>query len=174
MSEIRDSKIRESILTTDGNIVIAADAGTGKTYMTVERIKHDVMKVDNYQTYAAITFTNKAAKELMDRLGEIQQGFVGTNDKFILNEVIIPFSKDVYPQVKGKIIKTDYSAAEKRDKGKDLLARFVEEGIIGNINDGIVILGNGTIDKKLNVKANRFTKSAKEKIQAAGGKIEVI
>lgn len=120
MSEIRDSKIRESILTTDGNIVIAADAGTGKTYMTVERIKHDVMKVDNYQTYAAITFTNKAAKELMDRLGEIQQGFVGTNDKFILNEVIIPFSKDVYPQVKGKIIKTDYSAAEKCDKGNDL------------------------------------------------------
>lgn len=55
MSEIRDSKIRELILTTDGNIVIAADAGTGKTYMTVERIKHDVMKVDNYQTYAAIT-----------------------------------------------------------------------------------------------------------------------
>ena len=50
----------------------------------------------------------------------------------------------------------------------------LEEGIIGNINDGIVILGNGTIDKKLNVKANRFTKSAKEKIQAAGGKIEVI
>lgn len=131
MSEIRDSKIRESILTTDGNIVIAADAGTGKTYMTVERIKHDVIKVDNYQTYAAITFTNKAAKELMDRLGEIQQGFVGTNDKFVLNEVIIPFSKDVYPQVKGKNIKTDYSAAEKRDKGNDLLARFVEEGIIG-------------------------------------------
>ena len=51
---------------------------------------------------------------------------------------------------------------------------LLEEGIIGNINDGIVILGNGTIDKKLNVKANRFTKSAKEKIQAAGGKIEVI
>ena len=51
---------------------------------------------------------------------------------------------------------------------------LLEEGIIGNINDGIVILGNGNLDKKLNVKANRFTKSAKEKIQAAGGKIEVI
>ena len=88
MSEIRDSKIRELILTTDGNIVIAADAGTGKTYMTVERIKHDVMKVDNYQTYAAITFTNKAAKELMDRLGEIQQGFVGTKEK-LLKRIIL-------------------------------------------------------------------------------------
>ena len=57
---------------------------------------------------------------------------------------------------------------------KAIAETLLEEGIIGNINDGIVILGNGTIDKKLNVKANRFTKSAKEKIQAAGGKIEVI
>lgn len=79
MNEIRDNKIRESILTTEGNIVIAADAGTGKTYMTVERIKHDVMKIDNYQTYAAITFTNKAAKELMNRLGGIQQGCYPAN-----------------------------------------------------------------------------------------------
>ena len=135
MNEIRDNKIRESILTTEGNIVIAADAGTGKTYMTVERIKHDVMKIDNYQTYAAITFTNKAAKELMNRLGGIQQGFVGTNDKFILNEVIIPFAKDVYPQLKGKIIKTDYSEEEKCDKGSDLLVRFIEESIIGTYSD---------------------------------------
>ncbi len=135
MKEIKDEKIRESILTTEGNIVIAADAGTGKTYMTVERIKCDVMKVDNYQTYAAITFTNKAAKELLVRLRGSQQGFIGTNDKFVLNEVIEPFAKDVFPKVKGKKIKTDYSATEKRDKGKDLLARFVKEGVIGTYTD---------------------------------------
>lgn len=135
MSEIKDSTIRESILSTKGNIVISADAGTGKTYMTVERIKRDIIKFDNYQTYAAITFTNKAAKELTDRLGKIQKGFIGTNDKFILNEVIIPFAKDVYPQVKGKNIKTDYSEAEKRDKFNNLLARFVDEGIIGTYSD---------------------------------------
>ena len=62
-----------------------------------------------------------------------------------------------------------------KSKATDVTAEtLLEEGIIGNINDGIVILGNGNLDKKLNVKANRFTKSAKEKIQAAGGKIEVI
>ena len=44
MSEIKDNTIRESILTTDGNIVISADAGTGKTFMTVERIRDDVIK----------------------------------------------------------------------------------------------------------------------------------
>ena len=47
---------------------------------------------------------------------------------------------------------------------------LLEEGIIGKINDGIVILGTGTLDKKLNVKAKRFTKTANEKIEAAGRK----
>ena len=51
---------------------------------------------------------------------------------------------------------------------------LLEEGIIGKINDGIVILGTGNLEKKLIVKAKRFTKSAAEKIEAAGGKIEVI
>ena len=48
------------------------------------------------------------------------------------------------------------------------------EGIIKKINDGIVILGTGSLDKKLSVKAVRFTASAKEKIEALGGKVEVI
>lgn len=51
---------------------------------------------------------------------------------------------------------------------------LLEEGIIGKINDGIVVLGTGSLDKKLTVKATRFTKSAAEKIEAAGGKIEVV
>jgi len=51
---------------------------------------------------------------------------------------------------------------------------LLAEGIIGKINDGIVILGTGSLNKKLTVKAVRFTKSAAEKIEAAGGKIEVI
>lgn len=51
---------------------------------------------------------------------------------------------------------------------------LLSEGIIGKINDGIVVLGTGNLEKKLTVKAKRFTKSAKEKIEAVGGKIEVI
>ena len=51
---------------------------------------------------------------------------------------------------------------------------LLAEGIIGKINDGIVVLGTGSLEKKLTVKATRFTKSAAEKIEAAGGKIEVI
>ena len=51
---------------------------------------------------------------------------------------------------------------------------LLAERIISKVNDGIVILGTGSLDKKLSVKAKRFTKSAAEKIVAAGGKIEVI
>lgn len=51
---------------------------------------------------------------------------------------------------------------------------LMADGIINKINDGIVILGTGSLDKKLEVKAKRFTKTAQEKIEAAGGKIEVV
>lgn len=47
-------------------------------------------------------------------------------------------------------------------------------GIVKNFKDGIVVLGNGEINKKLTVKAARFTKAAAEKIEAAGGKVEVV
>ena len=51
---------------------------------------------------------------------------------------------------------------------------LVQDGIISKINDGIVVLATGTLDKKIAVKAKRFTKAAKEKIEALGGKTEVI
>ena len=51
---------------------------------------------------------------------------------------------------------------------------LIENGIINNVYDGIKVLGNGEISKKITVKASIFSASAKEKIEAAGGKIEVI
>lgn len=51
---------------------------------------------------------------------------------------------------------------------------LLADGIIGKVNDGIVILATGKLDKKLNVKATRFTAKAKEEIEALGGKAEVI
>lgn len=51
---------------------------------------------------------------------------------------------------------------------------LVETGILKKINDGVVVLGNGEITKNLTVKAARFTKVASQKIEAAGGKVEVI
>lgn len=51
---------------------------------------------------------------------------------------------------------------------------LVEKGIIKNPKDGVKILGNGELTKKLEAKVNAFSASAAEKIQAAGGKAEVI
>ena len=51
---------------------------------------------------------------------------------------------------------------------------LIEIGILKNVRDGVRILGNGQLEKSLTVKANGFTKTAEEKILAAGGKVEVI
>lgn len=53
-------------------------------------------------------------------------------------------------------------------------ALLVESGILKNIRDGVRILGNGELTKKLTVKAQGFTKAAVSKIEAVGGKTEVI
>ena len=61
-----------------------------------------------------------------------------------------------------------------KSKAKEVTAEtLLSEGIITKISDGIVILGTGNIEKSLSVKAVRFTKGAKAKIEAAGGKVEV-
>ena len=51
---------------------------------------------------------------------------------------------------------------------------LIEHGMIKNIRDGVRILGNGELTKKLTVQAMGFSKTAEEKIIAAGGKVEVI
>ena len=50
---------------------------------------------------------------------------------------------------------------------------LIEKGLINKELDGVKVLGNGTLTKKLTVVATKFSKSAEEKIQAVGGKIEV-
>ncbi len=51
---------------------------------------------------------------------------------------------------------------------------LVEAGLVKQVKDGIKVLGNGELNVALTVKANKFSKSAVEKIEAAGGKAEVI
>lgn len=61
------------------------------------------------------------------------------------------------------------------DDGTEVtIEMLLEKGIIGKVNDGVKILGNGEITKKLTVKVNKFSKAAAEKIEAAGGKVEVV
>ena len=64
---------------------------------------------------------------------------------------------------------------ERFEDGTEVTAELLrEKRLVRKINDGVKILGNGEITKKLIVKAAKFTKSAAEKIAAAGGTIEVV
>ncbi len=67
------------------------------------------------------------------------------------------------------------SDLESFENGTEVTAELLRQnGVISKINDGIVVLGNGNLTKKLTVKAVRFTKTASEKIEGLGGKAEVI
>ncbi len=61
------------------------------------------------------------------------------------------------------------------EDGTEVTAELLKQhNIIDKIEDGIVLLGNGDLKKRLTVKAKRFTKSAEEKITSAGGKALVV
>ncbi|MGI6778479.1 MAG: 50S ribosomal protein L15 [Acetivibrionales bacterium] len=61
------------------------------------------------------------------------------------------------------------------DNGTTVTAELLkEQGLVKKVKDGIVVLGNGELTKKLTVQAAKFTKSAAEKIEAVGGKAEVV
>ena len=63
----------------------------------------------------------------------------------------------------------------KFEDGADVDAQaLINAGLIKKEKDGVKVLGNGTLTKKLNVKVNAYSKAAKEKIEAAGGKVEVV
>ena len=74
-----------------------------------------------------------------------------------------------------EIIAINLSALNKFEDGAEVtIESMMEIGIISNPKDGVKILGNGELTKKLNVKANAFSESAVEKIKALGGNAEVI
>lgn len=73
------------------------------------------------------------------------------------------------------IVGINLSALERFDNDAVVsVETLIEAGIVKNPRDGVKILGNGELTKKLTVKANAFSASAKEKIEALGGNAEVI
>lgn len=74
-----------------------------------------------------------------------------------------------------EIVAINLSALERFEDGSEVtVATLIEAGIVKNPRDGVKILGNGELTKKLTVKVNAFSKSAAEKIEALGGKVEVM
>ena len=74
-----------------------------------------------------------------------------------------------------EIVSINVSVIEKFENGATVdVDALVQSGVISNPKDGVKILGNGELTKKLTVKANAFSAAAKEKIEAVGGTAEVI
>ncbi len=72
-------------------------------------------------------------------------------------------------------VEVNVSELNKFEDGAVVTAEVLKEtGVISKIKDGVAILGNGEITKKVTVQAAKFTKSAIAKIEAAGGKAEVM
>ena len=74
-----------------------------------------------------------------------------------------------------EIISINVAALEKFENGTVVnVEKLLEAGVISKAADGVKILGNGEISKKLTVQVNAFSETAKAKIEAAGGSAEVI
>ena len=74
-----------------------------------------------------------------------------------------------------EIVGINVSALARFEDGSEVtIGALVASGLVANPKDGVKILGNGEISKKLNVKVNAVSAVAKQKIEAAGGTVEVI
>ena len=104
--------------------------------------------------------------------GGVRPGFEGGQIPMYRRLPKRGFTNDMFKKVYA-IINVD--ALDRFEDGAEVTVEtLVAEGIIKDTLSGVKVLGNGEITKKLTVKANVFSASAKAKIEAAGGKAEVI
>lgn len=131
-----DKNIRDQIIEQKGNIVINASAGTGKTYTTVLKMKKEIKDNKTYKTLAAITFTRKAAEEIKERIGIVNnEEFIGTNDSFVLIEIIQPFMYDVYGKEYKIEIKPSYNTEDVIQNFSDGILKIKTSGLLCKYED---------------------------------------
>jgi len=148
----------------------------GKTVMKLDELKPAVKKVKRNRVGRGIASGNgktsgRGHKGQKARSGGgVRRGFEGGQTPLyrrLPKRGFTNINSKNYTEVTLKMLS--------KSKATDVTAEsLLEEGIIGKINDGIVIIATGKLDKKINVKAKRFTAKAKEEIEALGGKTEVI
>lgn len=123
------SPIQEEIVELEGNLIVRASAGTGKTHTMVSKIVKEISDNKTHKVIAAITFTIKAAQEIRDRLTiDSSRHFIGTNNSFAIEEIIKPFMKDVYGLEFDLDFSTDYS--QKIETFEEGINRIKEERVI--------------------------------------------
>ena len=103
--------------------------------------------------------------------GGVRRGFEGGQTPLYRRLPKRGFNNSVHASNYTEVTLTMLNKSSKEDVTAESL---IADGIIRKANDGIVVLATGKLEKKLNVKAVKFTKAAQEKIEALGGKAEVI
>ena len=109
------------ILEYNGNSVVIAAPGSGKTFVLSHKIKNNLKSLLEHQGIIAISYTNKASNELKARSlsnGENPKcSFFGTIDRFNLSEIIIPFAKYLFgiPKNEIKVTKLTSLSDEERE-----------------------------------------------------------
>lgn len=118
---MKPTEQQKLIIDYDGNSVVIAAPGSGKTYVLSEKIKLNLKQLFEHNGVIAISYTNKASLELKNRSlskGENpMSSFFGTIDKFNLSEIIIPFAKHFFgiPNKDFKIIKIADLPSDEKD-----------------------------------------------------------
>ena len=135
-----DKEERDKIIKTEGNICVLASAGSGKTSILVKKLEFDIKKEKNHYNFVAITFTNKAATELRDKIVKKERVFIGTIDSFLEKEIIDIFIKSIEDNIPEKF----YYSYQKKDKFcnyNDGLKKLKEYKIFGTYDNDIQKLG---------------------------------
>jgi superfamily I DNA/RNA helicase len=98
---------QQNIIDASGHIAVVARPGSGKTFVLSEKIRELLPIMDNHEGVIAISFTNKASKELKDRSlkgnFDKKESFFGTIHKFYISEIILSFGKQIFGLPENKI-----------------------------------------------------------------------
>lgn len=97
---LKTTEAQERIINEESNCVVVAKPGSGKTHVLSEKIKRIIPNLPDYKGIIAISFTNKASKELENRSlsGGLYKkaSFFGTIDSFFISEIIMPFGAQLF------------------------------------------------------------------------------
>ncbi|MEX2010368.1 MAG: UvrD-helicase domain-containing protein [Parcubacteria group bacterium] len=156
-------KQKEAVLTTTGPLLILAGAGAGKTKTIAERIRHLVTEGVPPTSILAITFTNKAAKEMRDRVDGLLSEDKGLNRPISMNErpFISTFHSlgvHILKEQSGKLgLRRHFSIFDREDSKKAVKEALEKQGLDPKTHEPAKIMAIISKEKGQGMKASDFT-----------------
>ncbi|MFM9903637.1 MAG: UvrD-helicase domain-containing protein [Pyrinomonadaceae bacterium] len=146
---------QRQIIEYGGNAVIIAMPGSGKTAVVSEKVRQYVCQMKAYEGVVAISYTNKASRELRDRCTrnglDTKNSFFGTIDTFAIAEIVVPFARDLLGAASVEVTVRKAFSLEEEMKGafnwvnRSLEVKDINDERLGQLkalftNDGILLL----------------------------------